>query len=614
MATPLTARAPRRRRLRPHGPGGGRVTDAVTITSKEELERWLSDKPREWAVAIAARAALRVVPVLGTEGERRGRTDARVGVDLPVFRAVFLSSTMLGCKAKDRKALAIAAFAASRAALAAANVAASSNVAAASNVDAAAAAAGVAAFNSAAAADAVRSAANTAAYGAYVAYDDAYPGAADAADAAAAFAADAAVAEVWAALSRDARTLAAAASDAPVATLLRTPLWPGSDIPAWVQKGWALLRDAEALKAAGFDVWFDWYEGLLPLKGSTPTDHFGPDLTRRIALQPPEWWDRGAEAVNADIAAWLAERDAVRNLPPQQPADLQFRTAADWRIGVAPQDIRASDPAAAQAFLDELRERAADAARRLETARNAAPFLADEVARLCAFLPENAEDLNPYRLRNRLATIDAAVMTLQTAGPSRELADDPVIQVTALALVGRELGLCFPDLRTRERDEIARSIPVGQERPIVEALAETPAAAAAAPDMVDAQAVEGLEIITTMARESLDGPPDAQRERIVEQVVVDRNFKSEAAKLGWRLWDLLTGPTAGAGVRHALVFGYAALLTRLGSRELGAASVLSGHGQTDRALKLLEEQFRQHAKDLKDAPAPQPTTKKKPKD
>lgn len=34
----------------------------VKITNKEELEAWLKDKPREWAVAIAARAALRVVP------------------------------------------------------------------------------------------------------------------------------------------------------------------------------------------------------------------------------------------------------------------------------------------------------------------------------------------------------------------------------------------------------------------------------------------------------------------------------------------------------------------------------------------------------------------------
>ena len=393
--------------------------------------------------------------------------------------------------------------------------------------------------------------------------------------------------------------LAQSGSDA----LQRTPLWTQADAPQWVRHSWTALCESKAFHDAGFAPWFAWYEALLPLSGTTPTDYFGTELTRRIALQPDEWWDRGAAAVNADIAAWLAERDAEKAVPTQVPAAYRFNQEGG-RIGVEPLDSAATDPAAAQAFLDELRDRAVQAAERLESARNAVPFLAAEVSRLRDFLPTAAADLNPYLLRCRLATIDAAVVTLQSAGSSRELSDDPTMQVMGLSLIGRELLLSFPDLRTRERDEIARAIPPGQERQIVEALAETSKAAAQAPTVVTEQAVAALETISTLAREAADGPLEAQRERIVEQVMVDRNFRSEVARFGWNLWDRTQQGTL-ALAEHAPVLGFAALVGNLTNPALGTAlgvfAVFASYGQVTHGLKLLHERFVKPEKEPKDS-------------
>ena len=62
----------------------------VDFAKQNDVKRWLNGKPREVAVIIAARAALRVVPLLvdslgGRAGERSQR---RKDLVLQVFRAV----------------------------------------------------------------------------------------------------------------------------------------------------------------------------------------------------------------------------------------------------------------------------------------------------------------------------------------------------------------------------------------------------------------------------------------------------------------------------------------------------------------------------------------------
>jgi hypothetical protein len=55
------------------------------FSDREDIERWLVGKPREWAIMLAARAALRVVPALVTALTPRARAIANTPVFLPTF-------------------------------------------------------------------------------------------------------------------------------------------------------------------------------------------------------------------------------------------------------------------------------------------------------------------------------------------------------------------------------------------------------------------------------------------------------------------------------------------------------------------------------------------------
>ncbi|MGF1605751.1 MAG: hypothetical protein ACFB22_05385, partial [Rhodothalassiaceae bacterium] len=93
------------------GGGGAEEPRRPAIDSEEALEAWLRDKPTDWSVAIAARAALRVLPL----------TAAPRNLDLTraALRALVFAAGYPGQSSAAKTKIAGAVYAAANAAVAA---------------------------------------------------------------------------------------------------------------------------------------------------------------------------------------------------------------------------------------------------------------------------------------------------------------------------------------------------------------------------------------------------------------------------------------------------------------------------------------------------------------
>ncbi|UCI28475.1 P-loop NTPase fold protein [Mesorhizobium sp. B2-8-5] len=265
------------------------MVDGINIRSRGGLERWLAGEPSIWAQAIAARLALRVLP-LAAFGSPTPSSPDRLA--LAMFRAAFVSWAAGSYPEHDVR---LAAEDAARVVTATLDIM------------------GTSASTAAAARIVVQAAVTNA-----VTDDTALFSLAAAAD----LATDVGDAtQLWTSISADVSYLSEARSQdrAGIARrLMHEPLWLTdvrgdpkfqANFPRWARTPFDRMTKDTTLIETGFRHWIAWYRAILP-NGRTvrPTSYFGEKLDVRIAGQPDTWWSREPRKVNEDIARWSAGR------------------------------------------------------------------------------------------------------------------------------------------------------------------------------------------------------------------------------------------------------------------------------------------------------------------
>jgi hypothetical protein len=295
----------------------------IELRSRQDVERFLAHKPREWAEILAARAALRVVPLLAPifSGALRSRKSKPEDIILTLVRGAALPWLAALVPSHGRGLR--------KTAYAAANAASASTAATASTASTAAAYAAAASASTAATAYAAATTASTAA---------AYAAAAD----------DAALYEL---VSRDAARLA---SQGQADSLRAVPLWGGFDAPAPIAAAWAeltaALRQAEGASDWSL-VWIDWYEAIRD--GRAPWGllrEVGEQIMVEAMLWPQEEWDKGALHINRRIAGLI---EAARTGQSEEVPDIVPEPIPSRRdpLPALPQSLPDAEPVSRDFFV-----------------------------------------------------------------------------------------------------------------------------------------------------------------------------------------------------------------------------------------------------------------------
>ncbi len=265
---------------------------ALKISSRQELRDWLESLPpeqrREVAVAIAARAALRVVPLVETDGSEWHIYDARRFQSLTFNVFCVAASARVAAQypthANELRAYADSAAAAARAAADAADAANATASAFYGYADSAADSANYAAVAAHAAATARAS----------------HPSriAGDAINAAT---------TIFAVVSNDANFIALGGA---ANVLASEPLWPDG-APRWAGYYWKHLQDALPRKG-DWQVWIDWYNRRL--EGVSDPE----EVELLFATVPDKERTAGPAAANKGIKRRLEELQK-KDSPPSSP-------------------------------------------------------------------------------------------------------------------------------------------------------------------------------------------------------------------------------------------------------------------------------------------------------
>lgn len=303
---------------------------AMNISNLSELDIFLRDKPVGWSRLLAARAALRVLPVVVAPGMPEAYW-------LPMFRACFMAwaagrfpqhdMTEAVRLAADSAARSAARSATRSAALLAALSAADS---ASRSADRTIADSNVRAASRAAARSSVTSATRIGARSPYDARSDA-----------------------WRALNMDLLWLINNANEKPAEDLIGEPLWQ-EHLPRWVENRWEKVAYNIKVSKNLYGLWFGWYHSILSHGAVSSNLFYHEDIALRISGQSEEWWSRPAAAVNADIAKWLVEGEVESVVIPEPEPGTLLGVSSDGRLGIVPSGAPTLDEEFAGEVLQEI--------------------------------------------------------------------------------------------------------------------------------------------------------------------------------------------------------------------------------------------------------------------
>lgn len=288
------------------------------IASREELEEWLKDKPADWAQVIAVRAALRVLPI--ALNDKVVLQHKNNGVTL--FRAAKLSWAALNLPnynmtsananaASAAYALANAAYAYDDYTFTAYAAIADATYATAFNI---------AAINSA---TSITSTTSTA-----------YPADSDL---------------TWLSVDKDVDYLESNKSNRVSRMITSEPLWISNKMPHGIQAQWFEAKDTLIALDKNYSIWIDWYERRL--RGEEAAFDISYDdnhiedaiiLHRLSDSTDKNFWDKGAEYVNALLNEWLREaRQRAQERYDAENSVSDDSDDSDTEIAIPPQNSNA---------------------------------------------------------------------------------------------------------------------------------------------------------------------------------------------------------------------------------------------------------------------------------
>jgi len=288
----------------------------VEFHDRETAERWLKMQPREISHAMAARAALRVLPFLASA---KDRSDFHSDVISQSFRAL-----VVAWAAASHPAHAIALReCVPNVDFEALNDSFSSSGGANDSLGPAAAG-GTVTFTAYAVRDETAAEAATSASYAIQDSDSAFPAGDNYA---------------WPAAVADANIITSG-SPAPdysthFARLIASPLWL-MGVPSPIERAWAELKEILRGGRRDYDSLATWYEDRLQGRPS-----LGQAFDLAVATLPDELWKQGPATVNARIKELIAEHSPLssltdEDLPTQTPRAAIFQPNATGAIDLAP--------------------------------------------------------------------------------------------------------------------------------------------------------------------------------------------------------------------------------------------------------------------------------------